>query len=154
MSAKANQLAAQLVDELKIRFPGFIVTPSSDTNGDPTILLAADATPATTEKNVFIRVKAQPWPLAKDVLGLTAGRFTPHVIEFAVESHSAGVVSNGYLTQADWLTLLGTLTQRGTKVDGYASANGVVPVVATLNDSTKFIGSFQANYEYGMLTSS
>ncbi len=154
MSAKANQLAAALADELKFRFPTYTFIQNADANGDPTIAMSADATPATTEKNVFIRVKAMPWALAKDVLGLTAGRFTPHVIEFAVESHSAGVVSNGYLSQADWLTLLGTICQRGTRVDGYASANGVVPVVATLNDSTKFIGTFQANFEYGMLLSS
>ncbi len=80
-SSKAIKLAAELADELRKRVSDYVITEGFDASGFPTISLTADATPATTEDNVFIRVRPRDWALATDVLGTAQTVYTPSVIQ-------------------------------------------------------------------------
>jgi hypothetical protein len=150
---KAIELSAELADELRKRF-GTIFTSiveGSDSNGNPTIVMS-DGTPVAGEQNVVVRTKAMPWTLATDVLGLAAGRYTPHVIDVCVE---ASTVAGCPLVLASTLIpLMATVTKRGTQVDTYLTAHATVPSVANL-DTLVTAGTIDSSYQpelyWGML---
>ena len=104
-SKKALELAAELADELRKRVSSYgVITESSDASGNPLITLTADATPATTEDNVVIRVSPRDWALAKDVLGSSQTVYTPSVIAVAVEAPASGVGLARFVSVAKKIT--------------------------------------------------
>jgi hypothetical protein len=154
MSFKALEISAELADELIKRLPSLIVTQAFDTNGDPVITCAADATPATGEKVIVIRTKAISWALAKDVLGLTSTVYTPHVIQVCTEKNYAGASDNiaDILTPVELLPALLTVGKRGCRVEWFETANGTVPS-ATAIDSGTATAIYEAELYWGMLAS-
>lgn len=137
MSAKSHAIAHQLADELKKRLPfltsTITVQESADANGDATITVN-DGTGATTEKVVFIRVKAIDWALSLNSIGLTSEVFTPSVVQIALEA----VATNGtYLAYTDLFQLLSTCTSYGARTELWMETNGTAPSVTTFNTASK-----------------
>ncbi|HVT61985.1 MAG TPA: hypothetical protein VHD33_00655 [Legionellaceae bacterium] len=133
-SYKAVALASELFAELKLRLSALAATSSTgfDSNGNPTITLASNATPATTQKNVFIRLLPASTIFTTSIGG-TPDTFSPTVLQFATEAPSAGAGhTSDYLSPSDLVALYGCLFKRGTRVEMYQSANGTVPSVSTL----------------------
>ena len=153
-SYKAVAIANELFNSLTTRLP--VLAPfcsqSFDTNGNPTIKIASSGTPATTEKNVFIRVQPLAVPNLTSIGG-TPDTFTPDVIQFATEAPSAGAGHmSDYIPPADFLSIVGCILKRGTRVEWYQSANTVVPVVGTLIASN-LTTAWEANVYWGLLSS-
>ena len=133
-SYKAVAIATVLFSDLKLRLSALAATSSTgfDSNGNPTITLASNATPATTQKNVFIRVLPAS-TIFTNSIGGTPDVFSPTIIQFATEAPAAGAGhTSDYLSPSDLVALYGCLFQKGTRVEMYQSANGTVPVVGTL----------------------
>ncbi len=151
---KAYELALELADEFRKRMGSTfgLITEGVDSNGDSTISLVLDSTtPLTTEKNLFIRVKAQPWGLAKDVLGLTAQIYTPTVIEYAIEANPAGGSGADNFTIGEAATIAMTIGKRGTRVDVYQETAGTVPSVTTFDTASKRLASFAPELYWPLL---
>lgn len=137
MSAKSQALAHDIADELKKRLAFLTSTitlkEGADSNGDATISID-DGSPATTEKVVFIRVKALDWNLGTNVVGLTAEVYTPSIVQIATEA----VTTNGtFLAPDDLLQLLGTCLARGARTEWWQETNGTAPSVTTFNTASK-----------------
>jgi len=154
-SYKAVALANELFNELTKRLSALAATSSQsfDTNGNPTIIIASTASPATTQKNAFIRILPLARPLALTSIGTTPDLFVPTVTQFATEAPAAGAGhTSDFFTPADLINLYGPILRRGTRVEMYQSANGTVPVVGTLIAANLQIG-YEANIYWGLLSS-
>ena len=154
-SYKAVASANELFSELTKRLPALAATSSQsfDTNGNPTIVVASTGTPATTQKNAFIRIQPIAQPTAFTSIGTTPDLFVPTVIQIATEAPAGGAGhTSDYFSPADLINLYGTLFARGMRVELYQSANTVVPVVGSLVAANLQVG-FEANIYWGMLSS-
>src|SRR6266566_10098549 len=91
---KALAMADELVSELKQRQTALAVALTYDTDGSPLIRLGTGVASTTGAPNAGALIKVQPisWPLAKDVLGLSAEMFHPHVVKVNVEANYASTV--------------------------------------------------------------
>lgn len=136
MSFKANEIRDELADELKKRLSDLAHVNSFDANANPMITIGAGS---ALGRNAVIVVKPIDWPLAKDVLGLPATVFTPHVIQLVTEANFAGTTDNvaDPLLPQDILVLLSTICKRGTKVEWYQSATSVAPTTAAILTANK-----------------
>jgi hypothetical protein len=127
---KAEVTARELLDILGKRVISTLPSQvqSVDSNGNPVITLSADATPATGEKVVVIRVAPQTWT-ATDALGNTAINYGPHTVEICTELNYAATTDNvaDILTPFELLPVIGDCVKTGCKVLWYSTANGTVP---------------------------
>jgi hypothetical protein len=139
MSKKAQDLAHSLCSEIKIRKSDLVVVESVDSNGDPTILIG---TGVASARNAVIRVKAIDWALAKDVLGLPATMFTPHVIQLCTESNPGAGAGADVLTAQDVQDLMVTIGKRGTRFEWYKTAFATAPTAAAM-----IVGNLKATIE-------
>jgi len=143
---KCLALAAELADELRKRVSNYAsFTESFDANGFPTISLN-DGSAATTEDNVFIRVRPREWALATDVLGTAQTVYTPSVIQIAVEGPSSGVGLGRFVSVAHLFAILNACGLRGTRVEYWSETNGTVPSATTFNTASKMLASFEDLY--------
>lgn len=144
---KAQALAKELADRIKARLNGALTLAQGfDTDQNPYISIGAGV---AGQPNAIIKVMPVDWPLAQDVLGLTASQYTPHKIAFVTET----VATNGsYLTAPQQILLLGQILLMGSKVEWYKSSNGDSP---DLDDITaaKLIASFEPDLYYPMISS-
>ena len=154
-SYKVVALANELFSKLTKRLPALAATSSQsfDTNGNPTIVIASTGTPATTQKNAFIRLQPQAQPTALTSIGTTPDLFVPSVVQIATEAPSGGAGhTSDYFSPADLINLYGPLFGMSTRLELYQSANGTVPVVGTLIASNLQVG-YEALLYWGMLAS-
>jgi len=151
--AKQNKLAAELVDELRKRVSNYIITEGFDSNGWPTILLAADSGPATTEDVVFIRVRPRDWNLAKDIIGNDQVVYTPSVIQVAVEGPTSGKGLGRYVSAIHLFSVLTTCSKRGTRLEYWEEPNGDDPDVTTFTDASNMITSIEPDLDWPLLSS-
>lgn len=128
-STKALALARELLDvwgkQVAATLP--VQVQSYDTDGHPVLTLSADDTPAAGEKVAVIRVRPIVWT-AVDIIGHTSQMFTPHVIQICTETPAAGWI----LDPVEFLPILAEIARRGTLVEWYQSANGVLPATAQM----------------------
>lgn len=136
---KSIALRAELADELKKRFSALAVVEGFDANGNPSLTMGAGV---AAGRNAIIIVKAIDWPLAKDVLGLPATVFNPHVIQMVTEGEVTAGAGADALTTSDVLALFSVISKRGTRVEHYESAAGVAPTAAAA-----IAGNLKASYE-------
>lgn len=147
---KALSLSADLASELGQRQNALAVTKSFDTDSNPLIQLGTGAAGA---KGGLIKVKPIDAPWAKDILGLAAEVYTPHVIQIGVEANNTAAAAADVNDMATLLLLLATTTARGTRVEVYQSANGTAPTAAILGDATKLVASYNASVQFPMISS-
>jgi hypothetical protein len=150
--AKQVKLADELVDELRKRVSSYTFTTGFDSNGWPTIALN-DGSAATTEDNVFIRIRPRDWSLQKDVLGLDQTVFVPSVIQLAVEAPSSGLGLARYVTIAHALAVLVTCAKRGTRLEYWEETNGTAPSVTTFDTANKQKTSIEPELDWPLLAS-
>jgi len=130
MSRKSNEKMALLKQALKLEFPSFILT-EGVVSGDPVLTVNADATPATTEENAYIKIVQRtytgfPTPsLASSEDGRT------HIIQLAVEG-SAALATRCCWTAINFGALCARLKDLNCEIEVYMSAAGVVPVEGTV----------------------
>lgn len=132
--AKKQTIFKTLVDNLEKRFPTFTVTKTVSAT-DPVVTISEDATPATAERVIVIRVSEQAKPDGRtDIFGVTRG-YVPHQIEICTEANpSAGAGADNLLPQ-DLLHVFGECFAVGAKVVWYNSAVGDVPAVGEMTSS-------------------
>lgn len=149
---KAQVFAADLAQELALRLPALTLTESLDTDGNPLVQLGAAA---SASPGFLLKVMPLDWPLAKDILGLTAQIFTPHKIQVLVEANFAGTTDNvaDVNTWAVLLPVLGAVILKGTRVEMYQRANGTAITSADFT-SGNLKSTFDGSLVYGMLSSS
>jgi hypothetical protein len=100
---------------------------SYDTDGNPVITMTADTSPATTEKNVVVRIKPIAWT-AVDIIGHSSQMFGPHVIQVCTETPAAGYI----VGPVELMPILGEIAKRGTLVEWYQSDAGTIPATAQM----------------------
>lgn len=127
--ALARELKDALTKQVSATMP--VATDSFDSDGNPVLTLSKDATPATTEKVVVIRVAPITWA-SKDILGLDSQVFTPHVIEICTEANPADGAGADILTPVELLPVLAEICKRGTQVKWYVSDAGDVPATTQM----------------------
>ena len=121
VSAKANEIAHTIAQNIKLRQSALAVTESFDTDGFPLVQLGTGAIGAA---GGLIKVQPVDWPLAKDILGLTATNFGPHRVQIVTESNPAGGAGADINTAAQLLLVLGDAILSGCQIEWYQSANG------------------------------
>lgn len=140
---KAFDLARDIAAELTLRLPTMIVTSLTHSDGHPYITVTEDASPASGEGVVIIKVRPMDWPLAKDVLGNTAQVFVPTVIQVCTEKNYAGATDNvpdnltlsGYTSEQVLLPVLGTVLSKGCVTEWYVTNYGTVPAIAEITSA-------------------
>jgi len=127
---KAQALAHELADRLRARgFTALGVVESFDTDQSPLIIIGAGANGG---RNAVIKVGPVVWPLAQDILGLTAPQYTPHVLQLVTEANPAGGAGADPLTPADLLGIMGQSVLMGCQTEWYQSASGTAPTAAAI----------------------
>lgn len=136
---KAISVSRELADKLKLLVKATlpVCVESNDSNGDPVITLSADATPAAGEKVIVIRTKMVANPEAKDILGNSAIKFGPHVIQVCTEKNYEGTNDTvlDILGPAQLLPVLVEIGRTGCQVEWYRSDNGTVPATGQMVDA-------------------
>lgn len=153
-TAKAIEIAQQLLDRLKLRFSGAGGTTSLtvsalafDTDANPYFTIGSGSAGA---QNAVIKVIPYTWPLAKDVLGNSAIQYTPHIVQLATElSASAG--PGTILSVQSAMSIVGQILGTGCHWDWYQSANGTAPTVSTFATASNLKGSFELSLEYPLI---
>lgn len=146
-SAKAIALARSIASSLGLRQSALAVVLSFDTDESPLVKLGTGSIGAA---GGLIKVKPQDWSLAKDVLGLTAAIYSPHVVQLVTEADPAGGAGANINTPAQLLLLLGEALARGCRVEWYQSANGNAPDAADIT-SGNLKASWDPSFEHGMI---
>jgi hypothetical protein len=135
---KAGAIAHELADRLKVR-PGLAdltITESMDSDQGPLITLS-DGALTTTHESAIVKVEPQSWPLAKDVLGLDALQYTPHVVKLLWEASPQG----GFTT-ADRLELVAQCVAMGCQVKVYESTSGAGVILADIDNAAKLVATY------------
>lgn len=148
-SAKAIALARSIASELRLRQSALAVAESFDSDGSPLVKLGTGSIGAA---GGLIKVRPQDWPLAKDILGLTASIYSPHVIQLVTEANYEGATDNvlDINTPAVLLLLLGEALSKGCRVEWYQSANGNAPDASDIT-SGNLKASWDPSFEHGMI---
>ena len=130
-SQKALALAADIKDDLAVRFPSETVALSYATGGAPIVTVGTKA---------LIRIDLEA-AVGTNVLGLAQTVYTPHIAQVVVIGSGEGTSGN-IVTGAGFvgLAVLGDVLQRGLKTNLYVSA---VVVEADI-DATKLVASFDS----------
>ena len=139
--ATARELADLFAKEVISTLP--IQVQSVDSVGNPVLTLSADATPATTEKVIVIRVRPLAAWTPKDSLGLDSQMYTPHQIDICTEINAAGAPN--ILTPVELAPVLCEIAKRGMIVNWYQSPAGDVPALSEMTDA-QLTKSFQDLY--------
>lgn len=147
---KALAMADELASELKQRQSALAITQSFDTDSNPLIKVGAGTAGA---KGGLIKIMPIAVPYAKDILGLAAEVYTPHVVQIGVEANNAAGAAADVNTWVELMLLIGPVVLRGARVEIYQSANGTAPTAAnTVDDSTKLVASFDPSAQYPMVS--
>lgn len=130
--AKANALMLKLKEEIKQKLPSFVQTDSVDSNGNPTLLVSADSTPAAGEQNMFIRIQSVSTPFV-DSIGQAQSVYTPSVIQSVEEASTIANVSLLTIdvkSKLDWC-----ISRAGCQEEKYLRANGGAPVLGDITSA-------------------
>lgn len=143
---KAINLIEDIAVELQRRLPALALTKGQDSAQNPQIVLGTGAAGAA---GCYIRCISQPWT-AKNVLGMAADVFTPHVLQVVFEANPAGGAGADVNSLATTSTVLAVLARRMTALEVYQETNGAAPGEADIVVS-KLSVRLDANYEQGMI---
>lgn len=122
-SAKAQSMVRTLKERLALRMPStYILTESFDSDGNPTLLVAADSTPATTEQVALIRVQPLSMFFTNSV-GSTQENATPHYVDILCENST--ITGNAVLNTGNMVKLLAEVDRLYGIQRFYLTAAGV-----------------------------
>lgn len=120
---KAVNLIEAVAEELQRRLPAIALTKGQDTALNPQIVLGTGAAGAV---GCYIRCISQPWT-AKNVLGMAADVFAPHVMQVVFEANNTAGVGADVNTLATVSTVLAVLARKGTALEVYQETSGAAP---------------------------
>jgi hypothetical protein len=147
-TAKAVAIMRELKDKVSKRVAATMsyAVSSADASDNPVLTLSYDATPATGEKVVVLRVRPITWT-SKDVMGNADTMFTPNYVDVCTEANYAATNDNiaDILTPAELLPVIGECIQTGCMVNWYVSPNGTVPATAQMT-TAQLGATYQALY--------
>ena len=145
MSTRANQKMALLKADLKLEFPTFTISEGVvGAASNPYLVLSDDASPAIGEQVAYIKMIPRSYdgfPTAS-LASTDDGR--SHILQVAVEAQN-GHSSLSLWTAANLTKLIARLAHMNMEINVYLSANGVMPVDATVLDATKFIAEIRTD---------
>jgi hypothetical protein len=147
---KSQAISNQLADLFKQRLNGSLaLVQSNDTDLNPLISIG----PGTNGgANAIVKVIPQNWPLAQDVLGLSANIYGPHTVQLVTEADPAGGAGADPLTPAQLLLVIGQIVLMGCLVEWYQSASGTAPSAAAII-AGNLKGTFVPDVQYQMISS-
>ncbi len=148
MTKKAHAIAADIASELTLRLPALVITEAVDSDLLPLVKVGDGSAGSAS---AVIKVIPQDWPLAKDILGLTATIFTPHKIQVVLEANPAGGAGADHLTWAQRLPILGVVLGKGTCVEIYEGAAGATIEAGDIT-SGNLKATFDGSLVHGMLS--
>ena len=132
-TAKAFSIMRALRRNLTLRFPAtYVFTDSVDTDGNPVLQVAQDATPATSEQIVLFRIKPESL-LFVNSLGTAQENFVPHDLEVVTET--GAVANTTYLNATNAAIVHTESAKTGCIYKFYMSANGAVPTALDFTDA-------------------
>lgn len=120
---KAVNLIEAIAEELARRLPALAQTKGQDSALNPQLVVGTGVAGAA---GCYIRCIAQPWT-AKNVLGMAADVFSPHVLQVVFEANPAGGAGADINTLATVSVVLTTLGRKGTALEVYQETNGAAP---------------------------
>lgn len=132
LSTKAQEVAIQLLENVRTRFKG--VSPlaisaglSYDTDGGAYFRVGSGV--ASFPGGVF-KVNNYAWPLPLNAIGLPQEVYTPCTIKFCTEANLTGGGGADINTPAQLLMMIGEGLQFNSRFEWYVVANGTAPSVA------------------------
>lgn len=149
VSAKANEIAHTIAQNIKLRQSALTVAESFDTDGFPLVQVGSGSIGAA---GGLIKVLPVDWPLAKDILGLTATNFGPHRVQIVTEADPAGGAGANINTAQQLLNLIADAILSGCQIEWYQSANGNAPDVSDIT-SGNLKATLTAHPVFGMIAS-
>lgn len=141
LSTKAQEVAIQLLENVRTRFKG--VSPlavsaglSYDTDGGAFFRVGSGV--INTAGGVF-KITNYAWPLPLNAIGLPQEVYTPCTIKFCTEANPTGGAGVDNNTPAQLLMMIGEGLQFNSRFEWYVVAAGTAPSVA---------GMIAANLQY------
>ena len=137
-TAKANALARDLSDKLKIRFAPAsaglnTVRQAFDAQGWPMIFCSHGANEAEAQPVVAIRIR-NPDMQSKDVFGGSTFAYAPHILEFGYELSPTNVPAYApYASSPDLEAIRYEAEKLGCRIQIKQVANGTAVTEAALN---------------------
>lgn len=135
--AIAHELANRFANRVGLTALGIVE--GFDTDSNPLITIG---TGVAGTANFIVKVLPTSWPLAQDVLGLTALQYTPHSIAIVTEADPTGGAGADPTTRSQLLQVIAQSVDMGCHVDWYESASGVAPSAAAI-----VVGNLKASYD-------
>ena len=127
---KSIAMMRSVLEGIRRRLPTYVYTQSFDSNGNPLLLVSADATPATTEQVAMIRISPVTNVFLNSVGGTQEG-FCPHLVELCLEATAASA-SVSLLTDVNKTAIWGELLKQAGIFTLYLTAAGTVPALASV----------------------
>lgn len=125
MSKRASDMMLLIKEALKLELPTFVLTQGSSA-GDPTLQVAADATPATTEEVAFLKIVQRTYSGFPTPSLASAEDGRTHVLQLVVEESLVAGVS--VWSSLDFARLLARLVEAKVHIELYIRATGAIPV--------------------------
>lgn len=125
MSRRSNEAMLLLKEALELELPSFVLT-QGDSNGDPTLQVAEDSTPATGEEVAFIKMAQRSYVGFPTPSLASADDGRSHVLQLVLEESAVGGVS--VWSSLNFAKLVARLEKEANMdVEFYIRANGAIP---------------------------
>ena len=144
MSRRSNEIMLLLKEALKLELPSFVLT-EGVSSGDPTLQVAADATPATTEEVAFIKMiqKSYSGFPTPSLASSEDGRC--HSLQLVLEESAVGGVS--MWSSLNLAKLMARLVEANVHIELYLKGIGSIPVEADIV-SGNLVGEIRADVRH------
>lgn len=145
MSRRSNEVMSLLKEALELELPSFVLT-QGDSNGDPTLEVAEDATPAAGEEVAFIKIVQRTYVGFPTPSLASADDGRSHVVQLALEeSGSAGISVWSSINLAKLIARLEK--EANMDIELYLRANGDFPDEADIT-SGNLVGDIRADVRH------
>ena len=140
---KVHDIMSLLKASLQLEFPTSIFTQDEAVAGEPTLSMYATAGGVTAQLNAFIRVLQKSYSGFPN-LNASAPYAGASKIQVAVEN-TATNTGITFIHAIDFAKLISRIKDLTVDIELFMSLTTVVPVIATLNDATKLVGTISSN---------
>jgi hypothetical protein len=146
---KSQAIAHDLASRLGERgLTSLGIVESFDTDGNPLINIGAGSAGGA---NAVIKCLPVVWPLAQDVLGLSANMYSPHTLQLVTEADPTAGSGADPLSPNQLMMILGQVQQMGTIVEWYQTAAGTPPTAAGIT-SGNLQSTFYPDQRYPLIS--
>lgn len=124
MSKRASDVMQLIKEALKLELPSFVLTEGSS-SGDPTLLVSADATPATGEEVAFLKIIQKSYVGFPTISLASTEDGRSHTLQVALETSAAANIS--VWKSIDFAKLMARLVEANIHIELYMRAFGAAP---------------------------